>query len=142
MVALFGALIFSLGLALNYAGLWQLSLALWIAAYALLALGCVALWFFIVYGAKVIALYALSGWLAGLLSNSHWVKAVALLLGTLVYALLRSLPLVGWAIAVLVTAAGMGTAWAAYRASRKPDPSDPESKAEKAAPKKKKTGKA
>ena len=142
LAALLGALVFSLGLALNYVGLWQLSIALWIAAYALLALACVLLWFFIVYGTKVIALYALSGWLASLLSTSHWVKALALLLGTLVYALLRSLPMVGWAIAVILMSAGMGTAWAAYRASRRPESSETESTAAKAAPRKKRTAKA
>ncbi len=115
LAALVGGLVFSLGLALNYIGLWQLSIALWIASYALLALACVALWFFIVYGAKVIAVYALSGWAFAKLNPSGWMKAVALVVGTLVYALLHSVPIVGWIVAVLVTAAGMGTTWSAYR---------------------------
>jgi hypothetical protein len=117
LVALLGALVFSIGLALNYIGLWQLSLALWIAAYSLLALTCVLLWFFIVYGTKIILVYALFSWLSGLISPASWLRLVALLLGTLVYVLLRSVPTVGWVVGVLVTAAGMGTAWATYRAS-------------------------
>jgi hypothetical protein len=118
LAVLIGVLVFSLGLALNYIGLWQLSIALWIAAYSMLALACVALWFFIVYGTKIIAIYALFGWLSSRISPANWVKLLALLLGSLVYILLRSVPMVGWVVGVLVTAAGMGTTWTAYRTSR------------------------
>jgi hypothetical protein len=119
LAALVGALVFSLGLALNYLGLWQLSLALWLAVYALLALACVILWFFIVYGTKIVAVYALFSWLSGKITPDHWAKIVALLIGLLVYALLRSVPMVGWVVGILVTAMGMGTAWSAYRTSQK-----------------------
>jgi hypothetical protein len=118
LAALLGVVVFTLGLALNYAGLWQLSIALWIAVYSLLALACVALWFFIVYGTKIVAVYALTSWLSSRISPTNWVKLVALLLGVLVYVMLRSIPMVGWVVGVLVTAAGMGTSWYAYRASR------------------------
>lgn len=116
--ALLGALVFSLGLALNYLGLWQLSIALWIAAWSLLALVLTALWFFITYGAKIVLVYALFTWLSDKFNAAVWVKIAAFLLGAAVYTLLRSVPYVGWIFGVLVTAAGTGTAWLAWRASR------------------------
>jgi cytoskeletal protein CcmA (bactofilin family) len=116
--ALLGALVFSLGLALNYLGLWQLCIALWIAAYSLLALALTALWFFITYGAKIVLVYALFTWLSDKFNAAVWVKIAAFLLGAAVYTLLRSVPYVGWIVGVLVTAAGAGAAWLAWRASR------------------------
>ncbi|MFZ5912121.1 MAG: hypothetical protein ACOYYU_19110 [Chloroflexota bacterium] len=116
--ALLGALVFSFGLALNYLGLWQLCIALWIAAYSLLALAMTALWFFITYGSKIVLVYALFTWLSDKFDTALWVKIVALLLGAAVYTLLRSVPYVGWIVGVLVTAAGTGAAWLAWRASR------------------------
>jgi hypothetical protein len=113
---LMAALIFSIGLGLNYLGLWQLSIALWIAAYAALALLLIALWFFIVYGTKIIVVFVLTEWLmlrAG--QFAAWWKLAALLAGLLAFVLLRSTPYVGWAFGVLVTAAGLGSAWLAYR---------------------------
>jgi hypothetical protein len=110
---------------LNVLGLWQLSLALWVAAYACLALALVALWFFIVYGTKIIAIYVAATWLFGKLfhSDTLWLKFLALLAGTVAFALLRAVPYVGWVFEVRVTAVGMGAAWIAFRdSSKKPAP--------------------
>jgi hypothetical protein len=116
---LIGALIFSIGLGLNYLGLWQLSIALWIVTYSILAVALTALWFFIVYGTKIIFTYALFTWLSDKLNSSTWAKILALVLGLLAYVLLRSVPYIGWVFGVLVTAAGMGMTWLSYRT--KPD---------------------
>lgn len=122
---LISAFIFAIGLGLNFLGLWQLSLALWVAAYACLALALAALWFLIVYGTKIIAIYVTATWLFGKLFHRDplWLKFLALLAGTVVFALLRAVPYVGWVFDILVTAAGMGAAWSAYRDSKKkPEP--------------------
>jgi cytoskeletal protein CcmA (bactofilin family) len=116
---LLGTIIFSIGLALNYIQLWQLSIIVWITSYSLLALAVTALWIFLVYGAKIIVVYILFSWLIRKLTTSNWTKILAILVGTLIYVLLRSVPMVGWVIGVLVTAVGIGTAWLAYRDSRK-----------------------
>jgi hypothetical protein len=118
---LLAVLIFAIGLGLNFLGLWQVSIALWAAAYACLALALVALWFFIVYGTKIIAIYFFATWVFGKLFNrqAFWMDILALLAGTVVYALLRSVPYVGWVFDVLVTAAGAGAAWLAFRESRR-----------------------
>jgi len=121
-VALLLAVItFAIGLGLNFLGLWQLSLALWIAAYSCLALALAVLWFFIVYGTKVIAIYIFSTWVFRILfhNDAVWLKFLAVLAGTLVFVLLRAIPYVGWVFDVLVTAAGMGSAWISIRGMKK-----------------------
>jgi hypothetical protein len=42
-------------------------------------------------------------------------KFASLAVGILIYALLRSIPLLGWVIGVLVIAWGVGSAWLTYR---------------------------
>lgn len=127
-VGLFGvgvllfSLVFALGLGLNFLGLWQLTIAVWIVAAALLALFLTALWAFLVYGTKLIVIHALSAWAFERLFHKKalWLDILALLAGTLAYALLTAIPYIGWIIAVLTTAAGAGAAWLAWRESRQP----------------------
>jgi hypothetical protein len=120
---LLAILIFCIGLGMNYIGLWQLSIALWIAAYACIALALVALWFFVVYGTKIIVVTALANWLARkFVRNPAWLEPVLLVLGLLIYLLLRSVPYIGWVIGTLVTAAGLGSAWLARRGTTLPAP--------------------
>jgi hypothetical protein len=110
---------------LNSLGLWQFSLGLWVLAYSALALALTSLWFLIVYGTKIIVAYAAAAWLFERLFHrrAFWMDVPALLAGTLVYTLLRAIPYAGWIFGVLVTAAGAGAAWLAYRARRqKPTP--------------------
>jgi hypothetical protein len=119
---LLAALIFALGLGLNVLGLWQLSLALWVLAYSALAAALTLLSLFILYGTKILVAFNVFSWLAGKLSAPRvmCIDILALLVGTLIYALLRSLPYVGWAIGLLVIAAGMGSAWFAWRGATLP----------------------
>ena len=117
--------VFAIGLGLNFLGLWQLSLALWVATYACLALALLALWFFIVYGTKILVIYIAATWLFKILFHldNLWLKYLAVLVGTVVFALLRTVPYIGWVFDVLVTALGMGAVWIAYRDSHKrPEP--------------------
>ena len=125
VVLLVSVFIFAVGLGLNFLGLWQLSLALWVATCGCLALAMVALWFFIVYGTKILVIYIAATWLFKIIFHRDdlWFKYLALLVGTVVFALLRSVPYVGWVFDVLVTALGMGAVWIAYRDSHKqPEP--------------------
>jgi hypothetical protein len=120
---LLSVLVFVIGLGLNFIGLWQLSLALWVVAYACLALALAAAWFFMAYGTKIVVLYLVATWLPQRIfhRSDFWLNLLVLLADTIVYALLRSIPVAGWVINVLVTAAGFGAAWMAFRAGlRKP----------------------
>ena len=125
VVILLSLVIFAIGLGLNFLGLWQLSLALWVVSYACLALVLMVLWFFLVYGTKIIAIYFSATGLFKKIFHRDTIllKFLALLAGTLAFTLLRSVPYVGWVFDVLVTAVGMGAAWIAYRdSSKKPEP--------------------
>jgi len=122
-VLLFGAgllmavLVFAVGLGLNSLGLWQLSLALWVTSYSLLALVFVFLWFLISYGSKIILIYTMGHWMINRIHQKFdsWKMILSLLLGTIGYALVRSIPYVGWVFDIVFTAAGLGAAWLAYR---------------------------
>ena len=111
------ALIFALGLGLNVLGLWQISLALWILAYSSLAIALTLLWLLIVYGTKILVSYHFVSWIMDkfALQKTIWLNVLALFFGTLLYALLRSVPYVGWGIGLLTIAAGMGSVWLEYR---------------------------
>jgi hypothetical protein len=85
----------------------------------------VVLWLFIVYGTKIIIIYVAGTWLFGKLFQRRaiWMDILALLAGTVVYALLRAIPYVGWVFGILVSAAGVGFGWLAWRQWRhKPEP--------------------
>jgi hypothetical protein len=53
---------------------------------------------------------------ARLASRAFW----PMLLGTILYVLLRSIPWLGWAIAVVATLAGLGAVWLVLREERRP----------------------
>jgi hypothetical protein len=111
------AVIFAIGLGLNAIGLWPISIALWVLAYAHLFVGLTLLVLFIAYGTKILVSYHLVSWLMSKTAwpRTTWMAVLALFVGTLIYTLLRSVPYVGWVIGLLVIAAGMGSAWLAYR---------------------------
>ncbi len=112
----FYMLLFAVGLGLVYLGLWQIAAALWILFLCTLSALAVALWLFVLYGAKVIACYALFPWLfANKESKSFWWLALSLLTGALVYTLLRAIPYLGSLIDLLATAFGAGATWLAWR---------------------------
>jgi hypothetical protein len=117
---LISALLFAIGLWIGSMNLWGLSLAFLLAAYSLVGLLVAVLWVFIVYGTKLIVAWCFGAWIfEKLIPRLACYRILPLLLGTVVYALLRSIPVAGWVVGVLVTAAGMGAAWLAWR-TRKP----------------------
>jgi hypothetical protein len=116
-------LFFAVGLGLTYLGVWQLAVAIWIVSFSALVVAGVALWLLILYGAKIIVCYAVFAWAFEKLFHrvKTWILILALLAGTLVYVLLRSIPYAGIFIDLIVTATGMGAAWLALRsANQKP----------------------
>jgi hypothetical protein len=114
---LLAAVIFAIGLGLNAIGLWPISIAFWMLSYSMIAIALTILVLFIAYGTKILVTYHFMAWLLSKTSwpRTTWMAVLALLMGTLLYTLLRSVPYVGWVIGLLVVAAGMGSAWLAYR---------------------------
>lgn len=111
------ALIFGLGLALNVIGLWPISIALWVLSFSAIFVALTFLVLFIAYGTKILVSYHLLAWLGSRIPvrGTWWIAALVLLVGTLLFTLLRSVPYVGWIIGLLVIALGMGSAWLAFR---------------------------
>jgi hypothetical protein len=124
---LLAALIFGVGLALNAIGLWPVSIALWVLSYSAIAVALTFLVLFIAYGTKILVSYHLLAWLVSRTAwpRSTWMAVATMFVGTLIYTLLRSVPYVGWIIGLLVIAAGMGSAWLAYREPPLPEPAPP-----------------
>ena len=110
------AMILAVGLWLSSVQLSSLALAVWAVGFSSLALVFSLSALFVAYGAKVIVAY-----LVGLLILERVFPRAAeqrwwpLLLGLALYVLLASIPGLGWVIAVLVTAIGLGAAWLLYR---------------------------
>jgi hypothetical protein len=50
---------------------------------------------------------------------------LAFAVGILIYVLLRSIPMLGWALSVLVVAWGLGAIWLAYRKIDVSAPAEP-----------------
>lgn len=123
---LLAALIFGLGLGLNAIGLWPISIALWMISYSIIAVALTLLVLFIAYGTRIIVAYHFVSWLFSKTTwpRTTWMAVLALFAGTLLYTLLRAVPYVGWIIGLLVVAAGMGSAWLAYR--QQPAPAAPQ----------------
>lgn len=110
-------LVFAVGLGLSALGLWPLTLVFWVVAYSALTLSLLGLWFLISFGSKLVLIFALTTWVTSRITRrkAFWIDLLALLAGTLVFALLRSLPYAGWVIDLLATVAGMGALWSAWR---------------------------
>jgi cytoskeletal protein CcmA (bactofilin family) len=120
---LVASLIFVVGLWLGNLGLWSFTLAFWALTFAALAFILAALWFLVAYGTKLAVAYLASTWLFEKITPKAAIPPFfALAVGVLVYVLLRSIPMLGWVLGVLVTAWGLGAFWLAYRKSVEKQP--------------------
>jgi cytoskeletal protein CcmA (bactofilin family) len=110
-------LLFALGLGINFLGLWQVTLAVWVVGFSALLIAALTLALFIAIGSKIVVAYLAASLLFSLFlrRKAIWSDLLALLAGLVLYALLRSIPYAGWVIDLLVTSAGMGSAWLAWR---------------------------
>jgi len=126
VVVLVAVLILMLGIGLGALGLWDLAWAVWGIGFSSLSLAFWLSLVFVSYGTKVIVTFLVGTLiLRRLAPNSLKYKILPLLLGVLIYVLLAWLPYVGWVVAVLVNAAGLGAAWYAYRDGGGESPEEP-----------------
>lgn len=126
VVGLLFTLILAVGIWLASVHLSGLAFAVWMVGFSTLALVFSLSALFVAYGTKVLVAF-----LVGLLLL-EWIFPRAaqqrfwpLLVGLVLYVLLASIPGLGWVIAVLVTAIGLGSAWQLYRQHGEP-PAVPE----------------
>jgi len=119
VVILLFVLILAVGLFLGFATMWELAWAFMSLGFFSLGLAATIFVIFVLYISKVIVAY-LVGYaiLNRFVPNVARYKVVPLLLGLLIYVLLVGIPYLGWVIALLVTAVGLGAAWIYYRQGR------------------------
>ena len=105
---LLGAMIFATGLALALATLWTPAFIIWGVGFTALGLAFFVFLFAALYGSKLIVAYTI-----GSLILKRWPKVarfriLSLLLGLVIYILLRAIPILGWVIGFVFTFAGLG----------------------------------
>lgn len=116
VVVLVGVLILILGIGLGALNLWDLAWAVWGVGFSGLGLTFWLSLLFVSYGTKVIVAFLVGTMiLKRLAPDSLKYNILPLLLGLLIYVLLAWIPYLGWVIAILVNAAGLGAAWFAFR---------------------------
>lgn len=116
VVVLVGVLIIILGIGLGALNLWDLAWAVWGVGFSSLGLTFWLSLLFVSYGTKVIVAFLVGTMiLKRLTPDSLKYNILPLLLGLLIYVLLAWIPYLGWVIAILVNAAGLGAAWFAFR---------------------------
>ena len=121
---LLAALIIAIGYGLGAITLWDLAGAVW--AVGLFALGLVftIFWLFVIYGTKVIVAFVGGRILLDRLApKATRYKVVPLLLGLVLYVILHGIPILGWVVAILATAVGLGISWLVWR-NRETSPSE------------------
>jgi len=109
------ALILAIGIGLISATLGALAVAFWGVSFPSLLLAFAIFLIFVLYLSKGVVAY-----LVGFLILERLAPKVAahkfwpLLLGLIIYVLLRSIPYFGWAVSLVVTLIGLGAVWLTY----------------------------
>jgi cytoskeletal protein CcmA (bactofilin family) len=116
-VLLIGVII--LGILMGVVTLGALSTAVWWVGLSGWAVALGVFLLLIDYGSKLVIAQAAGQWLLGKISaagaqHRYWPVVV----GVLVYSLLRAIPFLGWLLAVTVTFLGLGAIYAAWKARR------------------------
>ncbi len=118
---LIALIILALGLFFTVITLGGLSRAIFGIGFSSLAVGVTALTLLVSYISKLVVAYLaddliLSRAAPSLKGRQYW----AMGLGVLIYAVLASIPFIGWLIGLIVTLIGMGAIWLYYQARRIP----------------------
>lgn len=112
-------LVLMTGMWIGRATFWNVAWLFWSIAFPLGALVFGIVLAFLNYGTKVITSYALTAYVVDRFipraGRYRWLLMIA---GLIIYVFLRAIPTLGWVIAVLATAWGIGGAWLAWRNRR------------------------
>ena len=112
-------LILMIGIWLGRIDLWNVGWLFWSLVYPFATLMFALLLAFLNHGTIAIAMYAFATYLIDRFTpRAGRYRWLLLLLGLLVFILLRGIPTLGWVITILVTAWGIGGAWLAWWARR------------------------
>jgi cytoskeletal protein CcmA (bactofilin family) len=108
------------------AGFFLGIVTLWELAWSFMAIGGFSLGLvstifalFVIYISKAIVAFLVGGMiLKRIAPATAGYKALALVIGLVVYVLLAAIPILGWVVGLLVTALGLGAAWLFYQDRR------------------------
>jgi len=90
--------------------------AVFTVGFSSIALALAVFGLLISYGSKLIIAYLGGEWiLKQVAPNASYVRVWAMVIGVVIYTLLRSLPLVGWLFGLAATLFGIGAIWLVYR---------------------------
>lgn len=119
--AVVGVLILGVGLLLTAVTLGGLSGIVFGMGFSGLTLLVMLFSLLVVYGSKLVVGYLVGDWIMGCIApNASGHNVWAMLIGIVIYVILRAIPILGWIIALVVTIIGVGAMWLAYRNWRKP----------------------
>jgi cytoskeletal protein CcmA (bactofilin family) len=122
---LLAVLLFFLGMWLGGVALWELAFLLWGIGYPILILAFSLFALAVLYGTKVIVADLVGKRILRRLAPRSLDTArgiLPLLLGLVLYVLVRSIPFLGLAVEVVVTVLGLGALWLALRLAPAPAP--------------------
>jgi hypothetical protein len=125
IIILLAVLLFFLGMWLGGVALWGLAFLLWGIGYPILILALSLFALAVLYGSKVIVADLVGKLILKRLAPQSLEAArgiVPLLLGLVLYVLVRSIPFLGLAVEVVVTVFGLGALWLALRHAPSPAP--------------------
>jgi len=118
---LLGVLLLVVGVWLGGVTLWTLAFLLWGIGYPALILAFALFALAVLYGSKAVVADMIGTFILKRVSpRALEYRFLPLLLGLALYVILRSIPLLGWAIEVLVTLFGLGAVWVALRGQPSP----------------------
>jgi hypothetical protein len=122
---LLAVLLFFLGMWLGGVALWGLAFLLWGIGYPTLILAFSLFALAVLYGTKVVVADLVGRLILNRLAHRRLDAArgiLPLLLGLVLYVLVRSIPFLGLAVEVVVTVLGLGALWLALRHAPSPAP--------------------
>jgi cytoskeletal protein CcmA (bactofilin family) len=118
---LLAVLILLTGIWLGGVSLWTLAFLFWGIAYSVLGLALSVFALTVFFGSKVIVAYLAGKAILGRVApRVVQYRILLLLLGLVLYVLLRSIPTLGWVFEVLIVILGLGAIWVTFRDGRLP----------------------
>jgi hypothetical protein len=101
-----------LGSFFNWVSLYSLAWIIWVGGMSAVILAAALLVLIIVFLSKLVVAYCIGNWLVENLASGRSIMPVLLVsIGVVVYALLASIPLLGWIVSLVVTLYGLGACW-------------------------------
>jgi cytoskeletal protein CcmA (bactofilin family) len=121
LAVLLGVMLIAVGIWLGNVTLWELAFLFWGIGLSLLVLALSLLALAVFYVSKVIVAYLVALLiLERLVPRVIRYRVVVLLVGVLLYEVLRAIPTLGWVIEVIVVVLGLGAIWLGFRADEEP----------------------